>query len=360
MLKSDDPDEHAADEDLPSKQEEDAPVNERSPAQTLLQLTSGYWVSQAIYVVAKLGIADLLKDGAKTCADLAKVTGTDAQSLSRVMRALASVGVCTEMDGGRFGLTPLAGPLQTGVPDSMRAWAIMLGEESYRAWGELLYSVKTGEPAFDHVYHMRRFEYLGQHPDAADVFNTAMTALFGRVHAAVVKAYPFSGFTKVVDVGGGNGFLLTLILKANPHVTGVLFETPTVIQDARRYIEAAGLTARCDTVAGDFFVAIPEGGDAHLLAHVIQSFDDDRSVTILRHCRRAMAPHGKLLLVEPVISPGNAPSFAKLLDLHMLVVTGGRQRTEAEYRTLLGSAGLRLTNVIPTESGESIIEGVRA
>jgi SAM-dependent methyltransferase len=180
------------------------------------------------------------------------------------------------------------------------------------------------------------------------------------VHAAVVKAYPFSGFTNVVDVGGGNGFLLTQILKANPHVTGILFETPAVIQDATKNIEAAGLAARCETVAGDFFESIPEGGDAYLLAHVIQSFDDVRSVTILRNCRRAMTEHGKLLLVEPVASPGNAPSFVKLLDLHMLVVTGGRQRTEAEYRTLLASASFRLTNVILTESGESVIEGVCA
>ena len=359
MLKSVDP-EHAAEEERPCKQEKDAPVNELSPAQILVQLTSGYWVSQAIYVVAKLGIADLLKEGSKSGEELAKATRTDAQSLSRVMRALTSVGVFIEIDGGRFGLTPLAGLLQTGVPDSMCAWAIMLGEESYRAWGELLYSVKTGEPAFDHVYKMRRFEYLGQHPEAADVFNTAMMALFGRVHSAVVKAYPFSGFTKVVDVGGGNGFLLTLILRANPHVTGVLFETPAVVQDAKKNIEAAGLAARCETVAGDFLESIREGGDAYLLAHVIQSFDDDRSITLLRNCRRAMEKDGKLLLVEPVISPGNAPSFAKLLDLHMLVVTGGRQRTEAEYRTLFGSAGLRLTNVILTESGESVIEGVRA
>jgi ubiquinone/menaquinone biosynthesis C-methylase UbiE len=335
-------------------------VNEASPAQTLLQLTSGYWVSQAIYVVAKLGIADILKDGSKSCEDLAKATGAHVQSLSRIMRALASVGVFAEIDGGRFGLTPLAGPLQAGAPDSMCAWAIMLGEESYRAWGELLYSLKTGKPAFDHVYGMRRFEYLGGHQEAADVFNTAMTALFGRVHAAVLKAYPFSGFSKVVDVGGGNGFLITLILKAHPHLTGVLFEIPAMIQDAKRNIEAAGLAARCKTVAGDFLESIPEGGDAYLLAHVIDSFDDDGSVSILRNCCRAMEKRGKLLLVEPVISPGNAPSFAKLLDLHMLVVTGGRLRTEAEYRMLLGSAGLRLTNLILTESGESLIEAVCA
>src|SRR5262245_669360 len=185
-----------------------------SPAQALLQLTSGYWVSQAMYVVAKLGIADLLEDGSKSGEDLAKVTGTHAQSLCRVMRTLASVGVFTEVDEVHFELTPLARLLQTRIPNSLRAWAIMLGEESYRAWGDLLHSVKTGEPAFDHVYHMRRFEYLGHHPQAAEVFNTAMTALFGRVHAAVVEAYSFSEFMKVIDVGGGNGFLITLILKA--------------------------------------------------------------------------------------------------------------------------------------------------
>jgi hypothetical protein len=173
----------------------------------------------------------------------------------------------------------------------------MLGEESYRAWGELLYSLKTGKPAFDHVYGMRRFEYLGGHQEAADVFNTAMTALFGRVHAAVVKAYPFSGFRKVVDVGGGNGFLITLILKANPHLTGVLFEIPAMIQDAKRNIEAAGLTARCKTVGGDFLESIPEGGDAYLLAHVIDSFDDDGSVSILRNCCRAM--EGSCCLSSP-------------------------------------------------------------
>lgn len=335
-------------------------VNEPPPTQILLELTSGYWISQAIYVIAKLGIADLLNDGPKSCEELAQITNTHAQSLVRVMRTLASIGVFTEVDIGRFALTPLAEPLQASVTDSMRAWAIMLGEESYRAWSELLYTVKTGKPAFDLVYRMRRFEYLEQHPDAADVFNTAMTGLYRRVHTAVVKAYSFAGFSKVVDIGGGNGLLISLILMANPHLTGTLFEIPTVIEDAKKYIEAAGLAARCEMVAGDFFVSVPEGGDAYLLAHVMQSFDDDRSVAILRNCRRTMPQHGKLLLIEPVISRGNAPSFAKLLDLHMLVVTGGRQRTEVEYRTLLGLAELRLTNMIATESGESVIEAVRA
>lgn len=331
-------------------------VDGPSPAQVLLELTSAYWISQAIYVAAKLGIADLLMNSAKDCDELARATNAHAPSLGRVMRTLASVGIFTEVDGGRFALTPLAEPLQASSTDSIRGWAIMLGEESYRAWGEFLYTVKTGKPAFDQVYAMKRFEYLDRHPDVADVFNTAMAGLFRRVHTAVVKAYSFAGCSRIVDIGGGNGFLISLILRANPDLTATLFEIPTVVEDAKNHIEAAGLTSRCETMAGDFFASVPEGADAYLLAHVMQSFDDDRNVVILRNCRRAMPPRGKLLLVEPVISPGNAPSFAKLLDLHMLVVTGGRQRTEIEYRTLLGLADLRLTKIIATESGESIIE----
>ena len=331
-------------------------MNGTSPTQTLLQMTSGYWISQMIYVAAKLGIADLLQNGARTCEELAHSTGAHARSLYRVMRALASVGVFSESEGGRFALTPLAAALRTGDPSSMRALAIMLGEESYRAWGDLLYSVKTGEPAFDRVFHARRFEYLARHPEAADVFNEAMTGFFERVHAAVVKAYDFSRVAQVVDVGGGNGALLTMILKANPRARGILFETPAVIRDAQKHIEAAGLADRCAAVPGDFFESIPAGGDTHVLAHVMQSFDDDRCVTILGHCRRALPPDGTLLLVEPVIAPGNEPSSAKLLDLHMLVVTGGRQRTRTEYEALLEAAGFRLARVIATDSGESVIE----
>lgn len=327
---------------------------------SLLELTSGYWVSQAIYAVAKLGIADLLKDGPKSCEELARLAGVHGRSLYRVMRGLASVGVFAEIDGGRFELTPLGVPLQSGVPDSMRAWAIMLGEEPYRAWGDLLYSVKTGAPAFERVFNMNRFQYLGQNPGAALVFNEAMIALAARMHAAVVIAYNFSGFGKIVDVGGGHGSLIIMILKANSKVRGVLFDTVVVIEGARRQIEAAGLGGRCEAVAGDFFESVPEGGDAYVLSHVIHDWDDDRSVAILRNCHRAMGKKGKLLLVEEVIPPGNGPSFGKLMDLHMLVVTGGRERTEAEYGALFASAGFRLANIIPTEAGASVIEGLRA
>jgi hypothetical protein len=327
-----------------------------SPGPTLLQLISGYWISQSLYVAAKLGIADLLRSGPKTCEALAASTRTHAPSLYRVMRALSSVGVFRETDGGHFALTPLAEPLRTGEPASMRALAVMLGEESYRAWGELLHSVRTGAPAFERVLGLPRWDYLAQHPAAATVFNEAMTGLFGRVHAAAVKAYDFTRFSKIIDVGGGNGFLLALILKANPHATGILLEAPAVIPDAEKVLEAAGVADRVQATAGDFFVSIPKGGDAYILGHVIQSFDDDRCVEILTACRRAIARNGTLLLIEPVIEPGNEPSPAKLLDLQMLVVTGGRQRTEAEYRELLASTGFRLLRAIRTDSGESVLE----
>jgi hypothetical protein len=331
-------------------------MTEVSLAQTLFQMTSGYWISQMIYVAAKLGIADLLRHGPRTCEELAQATGAHARSLYRVMRALASVGLFSESDSGRFALTPLAALLQSEEPSSMRALAIMLGEESYRAWSDLLYSAKTGEPAFDRVFNMRRFEYLALHPEAAAAFNEAMVGFFGRVHAAVVKAYDFSRATRIVDVGGGNGLLLTLILKANPDASGILFESPAVIPDARTYIQAAGLAPRCEAVAGDFFESVPRGGDTHVLAHVMQSFDDARCVRILSNCRQALVRSGTLLLIEPVIEPGNQPSPAKLLDLQMLVVTGGRQRTRAEYAELLESAGFRLARVVGTDSGESVIE----
>ncbi len=335
-------------------------LGEGPPAAALLEMAAGYWVSQALYVVAKLGIADLLKEGPKSCEELARLTGADGRSLYRVMRGLASVGVFAESEGGRFALTPLAAPLQTAPPDSIRAMVIMLGEEAYRAWGDLLMSVKTGEPAFERVFQMGRFEYLAQNPEAGAVFNEAMTVFARRMHLSVVKAYDFSGFRTVVDVGGGHGGLLTLILRTHPKVRGLLFDSPSVVEGAKKRLETAGVAARCEAVAGDFFQTVPSGGGAYILSHVIHDWDDERSVAILRNCRQAMRKDGKLLLVEEVLPPGNASSFAKLLDLHMLVVTGGRERTEAEYAALFAAAGFRLTKVIPTDSGASVIEGVPA
>jgi ubiquinone/menaquinone biosynthesis C-methylase UbiE len=328
----------------------------------LLQMASSYWVSKAIHAVAFLGIADLLQGGPKSSVELAHSTRVDAQSLHRLLRVTASVGVFAENREGNFELTPLANYLQTGVPGSVRELTIMLGEDwKWQSWGELLYSVKTGKPAFEHVFGMGLFTYLAQNTEAGELFNQAMGNFTAQQASAVVNAYDFSQFARVVDVAGGNGTLLLAILKANPQPSGVLFDQPAVIKDALKHIESAGLAERCETVAGDFSRVVPQGGDAYLIKQAIHNWDDERAIKILQNCHRAMTPQGKLLVIEMIIPPGNEPFAGKLSDLDMLVCTeGGRERTEAEFRTLFEAAGFKLTNIIPTQSLMNVIEGVQA
>ena len=328
------------------------------PPATLLQMMTGYWVSQALHVAAKLGIADLLADGPVDCEDLAAATDTHAPSLQRVLRALASVGVFTEVSPGSFALTPLAELLRTETPGSMRALAIMYAEEQYRAWGELLHSVRTGEMAFDHQFGLGYFEYLAQHPEADRVFNEAMTGWTHQLVRAVVDAYDFSPFKTIVDVGGGYGALLAAILRSNPGTRGVLFEQPHVVASAEEQLVAAGVADRCTFVSGDFFAAVPTGGDAYVLSQILHDWDDERCVAILGQCRRAMPDHGKLLVVELVLPEGDEPFLGKWLDLHMLVLLGSRERTAAEYDTLFRAAGFKLARVVPTPPGPSVVEAV--
>jgi hypothetical protein len=330
-----------------------------SSPEALIQMITGFWISQAIYAAAKLGIADLVKEGPKPCEELAQATGMPPQTLYRLLRALASVGVFREVEEGRFGLTPLAEYLQTGVPSSLRAFAIMQSELQYRAYGEVLHSVKTGETAFNLVCGQELFPYLTQHPTAAAVFDEAMTGYTTRVAATVAAAYDFSQFGTLVDVGGGHGTLLRAILQANPALHGVLFDLPHVAEDAKKRIAAAGLTERCSIIGGDFFATVPTGGDAYLLKWIIHDWDEERAVTLLRNCHQAMAARSKLLVIEAVLPSGNTSFFHKWADLTMLVITGGRERTEAEYRALFETAGFKLTQIIPTASEMSVIEGVR-
>jgi O-methyltransferase domain/Dimerisation domain len=333
--------------------------HEVPPSAALAEMLRGYQRSQALYVAAKLGIADLLKDGPKSCEELAQATGTHARSLYRVLRYLASIGVFTEGRHAEFGLTPLAACLQTGVPGSRRALAIMHGEDHYRAWGEILYSVKTGEPAFNHIFGQGVFAYLAAHPEAAAVLNEGMTDVATHMAEAVVQAYDFSPYGTIVDVGGGYGTFLTALLRVNPRARGILFDQPHVVAGATKHIEASGLGGRCQTVAGDFFTAVPAGGDAYVLTRVLHDWDEPHSIAILQSCHRAVADQGMLLVIEHVIPPGNAPSPSKLADLTMLVFTGGCERTEAEYRALFAAAGFTLRQIIPTQSPFSVIEGVR-
>jgi hypothetical protein len=328
--------------------------------QTLMQLINGYWCSQMICVAARLGIADLVADGPKSSAELAETTGTHAPSLHRLLRAHASLGVFAEDDRGRFGLTPLAESLRTGVPDSLRGWAVFVaGVEEWRSWEELLYSVTTGETAFEHVWGRPNWEYRAHHPGANATFNAAMISASSRRIGPVIAAYDFSGIRTIVDVGGGHGAFIAAILNANPTMRGILFDLPHVVAGAQPLLEAAAIATRCETISGNFLEAAPGGGDTYLLSKVIHDWGDDQAAAILRNCRRVMGEHGKLLLVEAVIPPGNTPHPGKLSDINMLVMnTGGRERTESEFRALLNAAGFTLTRIVPTQGESSVIEGI--
>ncbi|HVJ68917.1 MAG TPA: methyltransferase, partial [Caulifigura sp.] len=328
-----------------------------SPNELLNRMITGYWTTQAVYVAAKLKIADLLADGPRSAEDLARATGTHAPSLYRLLRALASMGMFAETGSSLFELTPLAALLRRDAPGSQWALAVMSGEEHYKAWGELLYSVETGKIAFDKLYGMPVFDFLSRNVEQAKVFDAAMVGVHGRESSAMVDAYDFSGIQVLADVGGGNGSLLTAVLKAHPSMRGLLYDLPGVVERARPNLAAAGVGERCDVVGGSFFESVPPGADAYLMRHIIHDWDDDKSLTILRNIHRVLPADGRLLLVEGVIPPGNDPCFGKLLDLTMLTIPGGKERTEAEYRELFRTAGFELTRIVPTNAEVSVIEG---
>jgi hypothetical protein len=330
---------------------------EISTHQQLDQMITGYWISQTIYAAAKFGIADHLKDGPKTVGELAGATSTDPDALYRLLRALASVGIFSEGESRRFSLTPLAEPLRSDVAGSKRALALMSGDEQFRAWAEIDYSIRTGKVAFDKVFGKPVFDYLGDHPDKARNFDAAMVGVHGRESDAVLNAYDFSAFGVVADVGGGNGSLMTEILKKHTGMKGILFDLPHVIERAKERIRAAGLLGRCRLAPGSFFEAVPEGADAYVMRHIIHDWDEEKCLTILRNCHRAMSPASKLLVIESVIPPGNEPFHGKFLDLQMLLIPGGKERTEGEYRSLFGRAGFELTRIVPTATEVSVVEG---
>ena len=342
-------------------QEKNTPTPQDTPPQmAMLQMTSGYWISQSIYAAAKLGIADLLKDGAKTCDELANSTGTNSRSLYRVMRALAQVGVFAEKEEGTFSITPLSACLQSDHPKSMRALAILFGEEQYKAWGDILYSVQTGESSFEHLFGMPVFDYYAQNPESGKTFNQAMTSGSDAEKAAVVETYDFSNIHKLVDIGGGQGSFISAILKANPDLQGVLFDLESVVKAAPDVISAEGVSDRCEIAGGSFYDSVPSGADAYILKHVLHDWDDETSLTILKNCHQAMAENGKLLVVEQVVPPGNEPALAKFMDVNMMMLhPGGCERTEAEYQALFEAAGFKLTKTTPTKAMVSVIEAVK-
>jgi hypothetical protein len=330
-----------------------------SPRDVINRMVTGYWTTQMVYVAAKLKLADLVAAGPKTAEDLAKDTSTHAPSLYRLLRGLASMGVFAEDASGRFSLTPAAECLRSDVPGSQWAMAVMSGEEHYKAWGELLYSVQTGKIAFDKLFGMPCFDFLSQNLEQAKVFDLAMVSIHGRETSAMADAYDFSGLRMLADVGGGNGSLLISVLKKHKGLRGVLYDLPGVTERAKANLAAAGVADRCEVIGGSFFESIPPGADAYLMRHIIHDWDDEKSTTILRNVHKAMSGDARLLLVEGVIPPGNEPSFGKLLDLTMLTIPGGKERTEEEYRTLFRGSGFELTRIIPTAAEVSVIEGRR-
>jgi len=335
---------------------ENSKSNSQPPA--LFRMASGYWLSQAIYVAAKLGLADLLKDGPKPSGELAAATGADEQALFRLMRALSSTGILVHLQNDCFALSRLGENLQSDVPGSMRAIVITLGEIHYQAWGNLLHSVRSGSPAFNSVFGMGLFEYLQRDAEAADAFNKGMTDVSSMLAYAVMMAYDFSGISSIVDVGGGHGTFLQRILGLNPDIIGTIFDLEPAITKAKQRLNGERFGGRCSAVAGDFFDSVPEGADAYILCSVIHDWHDDRSIKILRNCRKAMAKNGRLLLVEMVVPDGDTNCYSKLLDLNMLVMTEGRERTRAEFSTLLDAAGYKLTRIVPTLAPQSVIEAV--
>jgi ubiquinone/menaquinone biosynthesis C-methylase UbiE len=331
------------------------------PDVVLSQMIWGGLMQQCICVAVKLGIPDLLAEKPQTVAELATQTETHESSLYRVLRLLASAGVFAKNSDGKFELTPIAELLRKDAPNSMRDFAILLGEDwMWHAWLELMYSVKTGEVAHEKVQGMSSFEYFEKNEKAGKVFNRAMTNLSQMVVPAIVEAYDFSGAAKIVDIAGGHGFLLSGILKANPHLHGVLFDLPYVIENAGELLEKEGVASRVELVSGDFFESVAAGGDIYIMKHIIHDWNDGRSVKILQSIHRAMNENGKLLIVEMVVPEGNEPSPSKMLDIEMLVMEGGKERTEKEYRDLLAAADFRLTRIVPTRSPYSIVEAVKS
>ncbi len=330
------------------------------PHAQLIQMGTASWVSAVVYAAAKLGLADQLATEPKNATELAGPMQLHASSLHRLMRTLAGLGILTERDAQRFALTSLGEALKTGAPGSARATLIAFGGTFWHGWEEILYSLETGYTGFDKAHGMPLFEYLSQHPADASYFNEAMIGFHGDEPLAVAQAYDFLRFKNVVDVGGGTGNLLSAILSSHAGLRGVLFDRPYVVLEAPSLLKARGVEDRVMIEAGDFFETVPSGGDAYLLSHVIHDWNEDRCLTILGHCRKAIKPDGRLLIVEMVLPAGDTPHPGKVLDMVMLVFPGGQERTEAEYASLLGKAGFRLSRVVPTASAVSVVEAVPA
>lgn len=334
-------------------------TEDRKPSAMLLDLVNGFKVSQALHVVSRLGIADLLRHGPRSSNELAVATGVHPRSLYRVLRALASIGIFREDADQRFTLTQLSDCLRSDAPEPIGPWAVFIGQSEYwQAWGHLLDSVRAGEHAFRRAHGMNTWEYYVRNPEAGAAFDSAMTSRSRRQARAVLNAGDFGRFSCVVDVGGGHGALLAEVLTRHQLMHAILFDQPHVVTGAVQVLRAAGVADRCQVIGGDFFEAVPGGGDAYLLKFILHDWEDKEATAILRSCRRAIAPKGRLLVIDSVISPPNEGAADKFLDLTMLVHTGGQERTREEWTALFAAGGFELVGATLTEAQMSIIEGV--
>jgi hypothetical protein len=327
-----------------------------APVDALLKMGLGYMTSSALHVVVELGIADRLVAGPRSADQLARDAAANPDALYRVLRMLSAEGIFEEVAPRHFALTPLSRPLVTGSPArDLIDW--IADPFHFKVYSEALYAVRTGQPAVEYVTGLPVFDHIGRTPELAEVFNDAMTAMSEVVIPAVIEAYDFSGIDVLVDVAGGHGRVLTSILKAYPRMRGVLLDLPYVVEGARPVIAGLALGHRCRAEAGDMFAGVPASGDAYILKHIIHDWDDARALVILRNIRQAMrGRRGKVILLESVIDDGNPRDLGRFIDYEMLQMTGGFERTEPQFRSLLAEAGFELTRIVPTKSPLSVVE----
>ncbi len=334
---------------------------ELPPHAQVIQMATGHWLSKIIYTAVKLDLFDKLADGPKSADELSGSLGLHTISLHRFMRTLAGFGLLTDKENKKFGLTPLGETLRTGAEGSARSTILTFcGPTFIKAFDEITHSLETGQTGFEKAFGMPIFDYFGQHPDEASMFSESMVGFHGGETPTVAAAYDFSGVGTLVDVGGATGNMLTAILSRYEEPRGILYDMAHVVADAPAYLEKNGVADRVTIQSGSFFDSVPEGGDAYILSHIIHDWSEEQCLTILANVRRAMNPDGKLLIVEFVLPEGDTPHLGKLVDMIMLVVPGGQERTPAEYDQLLSKAGFKMTRVVPTDSPVSIVEAVIA
>jgi hypothetical protein len=328
------------------------------PTQHIFQLATGYVISTALQLAVQVGVADHLAAGPRTAQHLAAATGTNEDALYRVLRALASVGVFDEVEPRRFALTPAADILRKDSSRSVHDLVLFIADPLHlRVYADAIESLRTGKPAAETTLGKSVFEWFAEHPEYSSTFNNAMTNMSAALIPAVLEAYDFGDIGVLVDVAGGHGQVLTSILRKFPAMRGILMDLDHVIAGAKPKIEAAGVADRCQAVAGDFFKAVPSGGDAYVMKHIIHDWDDERAAQILRAIHTAMgSKHGKVILLEGVLAPGNEPGLGKIMDLEMLLLPGGRERSADEFRSLFDRAGFDLARIVPTASPVCVIE----